>query len=240
MIGGWLVEPDAVGANRDHRAHARPGPRLRAQRPGHQPGRVATTASTASLPGRAGRCARVEPLSPTPCRDCSWSGISAGCGGGSFCPDAPWTRAHAAVHLLKASLGPGYAPPPATGLVFGDVGADALRRGVDRGPRRARDHRRLRGRQLLSGRSGVSRERRGPRSQDTARRGLRSRVCGRRSLRLTSPPGASPPTGWRIWPHAESRRGAARSRRCTAPERRRRAARRRRGSSARSSPKVVP
>jgi uncharacterized repeat protein (TIGR03803 family) len=54
------------------------------------------------------------------------SGISFGCGGGAFCPHAPWTRAHAAVHLLRARLGPGYAPPPATGLVFADVGADAF------------------------------------------------------------------------------------------------------------------
>jgi hypothetical protein len=53
-------------------------------------------------------------------------GISAGCGGGDFCPLASVTRAQMAVFLLKASLGSSYAPPPATGTVFGDVPASAF------------------------------------------------------------------------------------------------------------------
>jgi ELWxxDGT repeat protein len=45
-------------------------------------------------------------------------GITSGCGGGSFCPDTPITRAEMAVLLLSAR---GTAPPPATGTRFDDV-----------------------------------------------------------------------------------------------------------------------
>ena len=48
-------------------------------------------------------------------------GITAGCGGGAYCPDAPVTRAQIAVFLLKTSLGSAYAPPACTGAVFDDV-----------------------------------------------------------------------------------------------------------------------
>ena len=48
-------------------------------------------------------------------------GITAGCGGGLYCPDNPVSRAEMAVFLLKTSQGSGYVPPPATGLVFADV-----------------------------------------------------------------------------------------------------------------------
>ena len=51
-------------------------------------------------------------------------GVSAGCGGGNFCPDGSVTRAQMAVFLLKGSLGEHYAPPPATGAIFADVPAD--------------------------------------------------------------------------------------------------------------------
>jgi hypothetical protein len=47
--------------------------------------------------------------------------ITAGCGGGLYCPDAPVSRAEMAVFLLKTSQGSGYVPPPATGMVFADV-----------------------------------------------------------------------------------------------------------------------
>jgi photosystem II stability/assembly factor-like uncharacterized protein len=53
-------------------------------------------------------------------------GIAGGCGGGNFCPDAATTRAQMAVLLLRAKHGPTYEPPPATGLVFADVPADAF------------------------------------------------------------------------------------------------------------------
>jgi hypothetical protein len=53
-------------------------------------------------------------------------GVSAGCGSGNFCPDGSVTRAEMAVFLLKGSQGEHYAPPPATGSVFGDVPADAF------------------------------------------------------------------------------------------------------------------
>jgi uncharacterized repeat protein (TIGR01451 family) len=49
--------------------------------------------------------------------------ITAGCGNGDYCPDAPNTRAQMAVFLLKAKLGGDHAPPPATGSVFLDVPA---------------------------------------------------------------------------------------------------------------------
>ncbi len=47
-------------------------------------------------------------------------GVTAGCGGGNYCPDASITRAQMAVFLLKTKLGSGYVPPPAVGI-FGDV-----------------------------------------------------------------------------------------------------------------------
>ena len=50
-------------------------------------------------------------------------GITSGCGGGSYCPDASITRAQMAVFLLKAKFGSAYTPPAATGTVFGDVGS---------------------------------------------------------------------------------------------------------------------
>ena len=53
--------------------------------------------------------------------DLAARGIGVGCGGGNYCPDEPVTRAEMAPLLLKASLGAGYAPPGATGVVFGDV-----------------------------------------------------------------------------------------------------------------------
>ena len=46
--------------------------------------------------------------------------ITAGCGGGDYCPNAPVTRDQIAVFILKYEHGAGYLPPPCTG-VFGDV-----------------------------------------------------------------------------------------------------------------------
>ena len=48
------------------------------------------------------------------------NGITAGCGGGKYCPAAAVTRAQMAVFLLKGKHGSGYTPPPAAG-VFDDV-----------------------------------------------------------------------------------------------------------------------
>jgi len=47
-------------------------------------------------------------------------GITAGCGGGNYCPAASVTRAQMAVFLLKAEHGSAYVPPQCTGL-FLDV-----------------------------------------------------------------------------------------------------------------------
>lgn len=54
------------------------------------------------------------------------NGVSAGCGPRIFCPEAPVTRAQAAVFLLRAKNGSSYTPPPATGTVFSDVPATAF------------------------------------------------------------------------------------------------------------------
>jgi hypothetical protein len=52
--------------------------------------------------------------------------VTAGCGGGNYCPSAGVTRAQMAVFLLRAEHGPGWTPPPATGAVFDDVAADSF------------------------------------------------------------------------------------------------------------------
>jgi uncharacterized repeat protein (TIGR03803 family) len=52
-------------------------------------------------------------------------GITAGCGGGNYCPSSPVTRAQMAVFLLKAEHGTGYTPPACQG-VFGDVACPSL------------------------------------------------------------------------------------------------------------------
>jgi hypothetical protein len=49
------------------------------------------------------------------------AGVTAGCGGGSYCVDSPMTRAEMSVLLLKSQFGPFHAPPAATGAIFGDV-----------------------------------------------------------------------------------------------------------------------
>ena len=46
--------------------------------------------------------------------------ITAGCGGGDFCPSDPVTRQQMAVFLLKALIRSGYVPPACSGI-FGDV-----------------------------------------------------------------------------------------------------------------------
>lgn len=47
-------------------------------------------------------------------------GVTAGCGGGSYCPSSPVAREQMAVFLLKAFEGETYVPPPCGGI-FGDV-----------------------------------------------------------------------------------------------------------------------
>jgi len=47
-------------------------------------------------------------------------GITAGCGGGNYCPDASVTRQQMSVFLLKAEHGSTYVPPGCAGM-FGDV-----------------------------------------------------------------------------------------------------------------------
>ena len=51
------------------------------------------------------------------------SGVTAGCGGGNYCPADSVTRAQMAVFLLKSKYGSDHVPPPATGAVFLDVPA---------------------------------------------------------------------------------------------------------------------
>ncbi len=54
------------------------------------------------------------------------SGITGGCGGGGaiYCPEDPVTRAQMAVFLERGINGADFVPPPATGTVFADVGAN--------------------------------------------------------------------------------------------------------------------
>ena len=53
-------------------------------------------------------------------------GITGGCGGGNYCPNAPVTRAQMAVFLVKAMYGTAYVPPSATGEIFTDVPSDGF------------------------------------------------------------------------------------------------------------------
>jgi hypothetical protein len=47
--------------------------------------------------------------------------VTAGCGGGSYCPNQPVTREAMSVFLLRTVEGPAYVPPPCTTPTFGDV-----------------------------------------------------------------------------------------------------------------------
>ncbi len=49
------------------------------------------------------------------------NGVTGGCGGGNYCPDAPVTRAQMAVFLLVSREGAGYAPPACVTPRFADV-----------------------------------------------------------------------------------------------------------------------
>jgi len=52
------------------------------------------------------------------------NGITAGCGGGNYCPESTVTRAQMAVFLERGMRGSNYSPPAATGNIFLDVGAN--------------------------------------------------------------------------------------------------------------------
>jgi hypothetical protein len=52
-------------------------------------------------------------------------GVTAGCGGGNYCPQDAVTRAQMAVFLLKSEHGAAYVPPPCAG-VFDDVACPSL------------------------------------------------------------------------------------------------------------------
>jgi photosystem II stability/assembly factor-like uncharacterized protein len=51
------------------------------------------------------------------------NGVTSGCGSGRFCPTSATSRSSVAVFLLRGKNGGLFAPPPATGTVFGDVSA---------------------------------------------------------------------------------------------------------------------
>jgi uncharacterized repeat protein (TIGR01451 family) len=51
------------------------------------------------------------------------NGVTAGCGSGNFCPEAPNTRAQMAVFLLKSKFGADHVPPDPVGI-FDDVPVD--------------------------------------------------------------------------------------------------------------------
>ena len=54
------------------------------------------------------------------------SGITAGCGDGNYCPGDSVTRAQMAVFLERGINGSDFVPPPATGTLFADVGANSF------------------------------------------------------------------------------------------------------------------
>ncbi|MBI5297806.1 MAG: ExeM/NucH family extracellular endonuclease [Chloroflexi bacterium] len=53
-------------------------------------------------------------------------GITAGCGGGNYCPNKNITRAEMAVFILRGMYGNAYVPPTAVGDVFNDVPANSF------------------------------------------------------------------------------------------------------------------
>ncbi len=69
-------------------------------------------------------------------------GVTGGCGGGNYCPDASVTRAQMAVFLLKTLLGTGYVPPVVASGLRGRP-AREFRGRLDQRPCRARNLRRL-------------------------------------------------------------------------------------------------
>jgi hypothetical protein len=48
-------------------------------------------------------------------------GVTAGCGGGAYCPNSPATRGQMAVFLLRTREGPVYTPPACVTPTFADV-----------------------------------------------------------------------------------------------------------------------
>jgi len=48
-------------------------------------------------------------------------GVTAGCGGGAYCPDSPATRGQMAVFLIRTREGPSYFPPACVTPAFADV-----------------------------------------------------------------------------------------------------------------------
>jgi hypothetical protein len=85
---------------------------------------------SAKLRGRR-RTALLTTFADVPASHWSWpfvealvaSGLTGGCGQDDYCPDLLLKRAESAVFLVKASHGPGFVPPPATGTVFNDIPA---------------------------------------------------------------------------------------------------------------------
>jgi hypothetical protein len=53
-------------------------------------------------------------------------GVTAGCGGGDYCPGNSIKRSEMAAFLIRAEHGPYWLPPPATGTVFVDVPAGSF------------------------------------------------------------------------------------------------------------------
>jgi uncharacterized repeat protein (TIGR03803 family) len=76
-------------------------------------------------------CAGIFPDVACPSLFADWieelsaEGITGGCGGGSYCPLAPVTRAQMAVFLLKTEHGAAYTPPSCAGI-FPDVACPSL------------------------------------------------------------------------------------------------------------------
>ena len=100
------------------------------------------------------------------------AGVTAGCGGGDYCPATSVTRAQMAVFLLKSQVRAGARAARRDRDRFRRRPAGIVRRGLDRGARFPRYHRRLRRRQLLSERPRDAGADGGLPAEDVARSGL--------------------------------------------------------------------
>jgi hypothetical protein len=86
---------------------------LRAKEGGSYTPPACTTATFADVPCSHPQAAWIEELVRR--------GVTAGCGGGNYCPDAVINRNQIAVFLIKTLEGPSYVPPACTTDPFNDV-----------------------------------------------------------------------------------------------------------------------
>ena len=113
VTGGCLVSPmrycPATAVTRDQMAVLL----LRAKHGSAYTPPAATGTMFADVPENYWAAAWIEQLAN--------EGITTGCGGGNFCPEASVTRDQMAIFLLRSEHGSAYTPPVASGTMFADV-----------------------------------------------------------------------------------------------------------------------